>query len=91
MPTYEYECRSCQHVFERFQAMSEAPVRECPECGKEVRRIINGGTGIIFKGSGFYVNDTNGAKKSAAKTGGDACASCAKSDAAACPAGSTAN
>jgi putative FmdB family regulatory protein len=57
MPTYEYECKSCGHSFEAFQSMSDDPLKECPECGKEIRRLINGGTGIIFKGSGFYVTD----------------------------------
>jgi predicted nucleic acid-binding Zn ribbon protein len=37
--------------------MSEEPVKVCPECGREVRRLIKGGTGVIFKGSGFYVTD----------------------------------
>jgi predicted nucleic acid-binding Zn ribbon protein len=40
--------------------MSEEPVKDCPKCGKDVRRVINGGAGIIFKGSGFYVNDSKG-------------------------------
>jgi putative FmdB family regulatory protein len=57
MPTYEYECKSCGHNFEVFQSMSEPPIRDCTECGKEVRRLIFGGAGIIFKGSGFYVTD----------------------------------
>ncbi|GHV92742.1 hypothetical protein AGMMS50268_32450 [Spirochaetia bacterium] len=57
MPTYEYECKSCGHTFDAFQSMSDEPIKVCPECGKEVRRLINGGTGIIFKGSGFYVTD----------------------------------
>ena len=57
MPTYEYECKSCAHNFEVFQSMSDEPLKECPECGKEVRRLIFGGTGVIFKGSGFYVTD----------------------------------
>jgi putative FmdB family regulatory protein len=57
MPTYEYECKSCGHTFEIFQAMSDAPLNICPECGREVRRLIHGGTGVIFKGSGFYVTD----------------------------------
>ena len=65
MPTYEYECRSCSHSFEAFQAMSEAPLTTCPSCGGAVRRLIGGGTGIIFKGSGFYVNDS---KKSSSST-----------------------
>jgi putative FmdB family regulatory protein len=71
MPTYGYECKSCGHTFDVFQSMSEDPVKVCPECGKEVRRLINGGTGIIFKGSGFYVTDKGkgsvGASKSSAK------------------------
>jgi putative FmdB family regulatory protein len=57
MPTYGYECKSCGHTFDVFQSMSEEPLKVCPECGKEVRRLINGGTGVIFKGSGFYVTD----------------------------------
>jgi len=66
MPTYEYECKSCGHTFEAFQSMSDAPLSKCPECGKEIRRLINGGGGIIFKGSGFYVNDKNkGSSKTA--------------------------
>jgi putative FmdB family regulatory protein len=65
MPTYEYECKSCGHSFEAFQSMSDAPLNDCPLCGKEVRRIINGGSGIIFKGSGFYVTDKKGGSGSA--------------------------
>jgi putative FmdB family regulatory protein len=66
MPTYEYECRSCGYTFEKSQSMSEDPVKDCPECGKDVRRLIFGGSGVIFKGSGFYVNDSRGKKSSAA-------------------------
>ncbi len=58
MPTYEYECRDCHYNFERFQAMSDEPVKICPQCGGSVRRMIGGGSGIIFKGSGFYINDS---------------------------------
>jgi len=57
MPTYEYECKSCSHGFEVFQSMSDPPLKDCPKCGKEVRRLILGGSGVIFKGSGFYVTD----------------------------------
>ena len=64
MPTYEYECKSCGHGFEIFQAMSDPPLKNCPECGKEVRRLIFGGTGVIFKGSGFYVTDKSKGGKS---------------------------
>lgn len=65
MPTYEYECKICGHTFDVFQNMSDAPLKTCPQCGKELRRLINGGTGIIFKGSGFYVTDKTGKSASA--------------------------
>jgi putative FmdB family regulatory protein len=57
MPTYEYECQRCGHRFEKFQNMSEELLKECPQCGGELRRLIGKGAGIIFKGSGFYVTD----------------------------------
>lgn len=59
MPTYEYECRSCNHKFEAFQSMSDEALTDCPQCQEsQLRRLIGGGMGIIFKGSGFYVNDS---------------------------------
>ena len=57
MPNYDYRCDSCEHQFEVFQLMSAKPLKKCPECGKAVRRLIGGGAGIIFKGSGFYQTD----------------------------------
>lgn len=51
MPTYEYECAECGRRFERFQAMSDAPVKECPECRGAVRRLIVAGAGVITKGA----------------------------------------
>ena len=66
MPTYEYECKKCSHNFETFQSMNEEPLKKCPKCGKELRRLIFGGAGLIFKGPGFYVTD-NSNKKTAAK------------------------
>lgn len=79
MPTYEYECTSCGSGFDVFQSMSDAPLSVCPSCGKALRRKINGGSGVIFKGSGFYVNDS---KKASSASGEKApakadCASCA--------------
>jgi len=57
MPTYEYECESCGYRFEEFQKMTDEPIKECPLCGGKVRRVISGGTGVIYKGSGFYATD----------------------------------
>jgi len=68
MPTYEYECTKCGHTFEAFQSMKDEPLSSCPECRGRVRRLIGGGIGIIFKGSGFYTTDY---KKSSALTGGN--------------------
>ncbi|MBO8449684.1 MAG: FmdB family transcriptional regulator [Spirochaetes bacterium] len=59
MPTYEYSCDSCGNDFEVFQKMSDEPVQVCPKCGQHVRRVLSGGIGICFKGSGFYVNDSH--------------------------------
>ena len=57
MPTYEYECDNCGNHFERFQSMSEPPVKRCPKCRHGVKRRLGTGAGIIFKGSGFYETD----------------------------------
>jgi putative FmdB family regulatory protein len=57
MPTYEYECLSCGHRFERFQPITAQPVKRCPKCGKNVKRLLGTGAGLIFKGSGFYITD----------------------------------
>ncbi len=59
MPTYDYQCDHCGHIFETMQSMKDAPLSVCPECSTAaLRRLISGGTGVIFKGSGFYVNDS---------------------------------
>lgn len=70
MPTYDYECQSCGHAFEKFQSITASAVRKCPVCGKlKVKRLIGTGAGIIFKGSGFYQTDyrSDSYKKAAEK------------------------
>ncbi len=64
MPTYDYKCKKCEHIFETFHGMSEEPAVECPSCGGAMKRLIGGGLGVIFKGSGFYVTDNKTASKS---------------------------
>jgi putative FmdB family regulatory protein len=67
LPTYEYRCLSCNHQFERFQRMSDEPVRECEECGCEVQRVLFP-VAVHFKGSGFYTTDYG--KKKTLRAGG---------------------
>jgi putative FmdB family regulatory protein len=68
MPTYEYECTKCGHTFEAFQSISAKPLSRCPECKGSVKRLINGGLGVIFKGSGFYSTDN---KRGSTLSGGN--------------------
>lgn len=72
MPTYAYRCTECGHRFEEFQSMTEAPIDRCPVCKGRVERVITGGAGFIFKGSGFYITDyrSDSYKKEAAKENG---------------------
>mgnify|MGYP006291385093 CR=1 FL=1 len=84
MPTYDYQCTECGHRFELFQSMKDDPIEECEKCGGKVKRLIGAGAGIIFKGSGFYVNDykkDNGGSAGASKdAASSSCASCPASD-----------
>lgn len=58
MPIYEYLCKNCGNRFEKLQPLTDDPIRICPNCGEEkVRRVIHP-AGIIFKGSGWYKNDS---------------------------------
>ncbi|MDR0871642.1 MAG: zinc ribbon domain-containing protein [Planctomycetaceae bacterium] len=86
MPTYDYRCGNCSHEFEEFQNIKDEPLKKCPKCGKnKLQRLITGGAGIVFKGSGFYETDYKRSKppknepkadtKPAAKTDSP-CASC---------------
>ena len=68
MPTYDYKCTKCGHVFEAFQHITDKPLTRCPECKGTVRRMIGGGMGVIFKGSGFYSTDN---RKSSTLVGGN--------------------
>jgi putative FmdB family regulatory protein len=83
MPTYEYECTKCGHVFEKFHSISAEPPKRCPECRCLVKRRLSGGAGLLFKGSGFYITDyrSEGYKKaSKADQGGGGDKKSASSD-----------
>ena len=58
MPTYEYRCQECEETCEFLQSFSDPPKRKCPSCGRHrLKKMISGGAGLIFKGSGFYITD----------------------------------
>jgi len=70
LPTYEYHCESCDQNFDVVQSFHDEPLTACPTCGSPVRKVF-GNVGIVFKGTGFYKNDSR--KKAGVKAaGGDA-------------------
>ncbi len=61
VPTYDYECSNCGFALEIFQQISEKPKRKCPNCRRmKMVRLIGPGSGVIFKGSGWYSKDYGG-------------------------------
>ncbi len=78
MPTYEYRCKKCKHEFERFQKITDEPVKKCPKCKGDVERLVSGSS-FLLKGSGWYKDgytssgkvgtgkDTSGEKKTSDK------------------------
>ncbi|HQY30145.1 MAG TPA: zinc ribbon domain-containing protein [Thermomicrobiales bacterium] len=76
MPTYQYQCDTCGNGFEQFQKFSEDPLTECPSCGGTIRRVI-GPVGVVFKGSGWYINDS---RPKASDTAGNAVPAATKTD-----------
>ena len=63
MPTYQYACTECGHAFDQFQSFSDDALTECPECQGRLRKVFNA-VGVVFKGSGFYRNDSRDKKSS---------------------------
>jgi putative FmdB family regulatory protein len=86
MPTYHYRCPSCGHDFERFEKMNAKSRAKCPACGTRSERMISGGAGLVFKGSGFYITDykrkggESGAKAEGSKAEGSKAEPKAKSE-----------
>jgi putative FmdB family regulatory protein len=67
VPIYEYECDQQRHRFEKWQSIQDESVKTCPTCGSPVHKIFHP-TGIIFKGSGWYVTDNRKSSDSGEKT-----------------------
>ncbi|MBI5653714.1 MAG: hypothetical protein HZC40_25180 [Chloroflexi bacterium] len=64
MPIYEYECENCGTHFDKLQSIQSDPILQCPECSGSVHKVFTP-TGIIFKGSGWYITDSRKAASSA--------------------------
>ena len=58
MPLYTYRCKECEYEFEIRQSFSDDPLTECPTCGQHALRKVINQVGVVFKGKGFYVNDS---------------------------------
>ncbi len=64
MPIYEYQCSSCGQKKEVLQKLSDAPLKDCPACGKPTLSKLISAAGFQLKGSGWYVTDFRGGKSS---------------------------
>lgn len=86
MPTYQYECDACGHELEVFQSITGKKLRKCPECNRlSLKRLIGAGSGIIFKGSGFYETDYKRTGAPEPVTNTSKTTTPGKSDTAVCP------
>ncbi len=70
MPTYTYSCPQCGHTYEKLQKITDDTRAKCPKCGTRGDRVITGGAGLVFKGSGFYVTDYKRSGSDPADQGG---------------------
>ena len=86
MPVYDYRCDHCDHAFSATGGFNDPPVKVCPRCGKEPRRLIVA-TAVVFKGSGWYKTDSRPAQKDASAPAPASTAKDGTGDAAAKPAG----
>lgn len=86
MPVYAYACKDCGHAFDIRQSFSENALTVCPECDGDLRKKFNT-VGVVFKGSGFYRNDSRSDSTSSSTSAGDAAP--AKADAAPATAGTS--
>ncbi|WP_079085152.1 FmdB family zinc ribbon protein [Streptomyces dysideae] len=65
MPTYQYQCTECGEGLEAVQKFTDDALTECPSCGGRLKKVFSA-VGIVFKGSGFYRNDSRGSSSSSA-------------------------
>ena len=89
MPTYQYACTACDERLEAVQSFTDAPLTECPVCHGSLRKVFSA-VGVVFKGSGFYKNDSRDPGKKPATPKVDApAASSSESSSSSSPASSS--
>ncbi len=82
MPTYTYRCAECGTEFDLFHSISDTSTKSCPRCQAAAQKVVSGGIGVIFKGSGWYQTDYKGKNPAINGNGhhghdhGDSCADC---------------
>ena len=89
MPTYEYACSNCESNHEIVQSMSDPTLTTCPSCGQETLRKQFGNVGVVFKGSGFYRNDSRDKKSNTGGSSSSSSSSTSTSASSSTPAPST--
>ena len=70
MPTYQYACTECGHALEAQQSFTDDPLTTCPECSGRLRKVFSA-VGVVFKGSGFYRNDSRSDAAAASASSSD--------------------
>ncbi|AZM89542.1 MULTISPECIES: FmdB family zinc ribbon protein [Streptomyces] len=88
MPTYQYQCTECGEGLEAVQKFTDEALTVCPNCDGRLKKVFSA-VGIVFKGSGFYRNDSRGASSSSTPASKPSSSSTTTSTAAAAPAAST--
>ena len=71
MPTYSYQCTECGNRFDAVQAFTDDALTTCDNCSGRLRKLF-GSVGVVFKGSGFYHNDSRAAAKASTNGNGSA-------------------
>lgn len=79
MPTYQYACTACGHELEAVQSFSDDALTICPDCGGNLRKLF-GNVGVVFKGSGFYRNDSRTSGSDSSSSTGSSDGSAKKAD-----------
>ena len=90
MPTYQYACTACDERLEAVQSFTDAPLTQCPVCDGSLRKVFSA-VGVVFKGSGFYKNDSrdSGKKATAPKVDAPTATTSESSSSSAAPSAST--